>query len=461
VKSRFLVILALCLSAACASTNSSQSAARGAQTPAPVASARCALCAASSDLSDLNRELNDAYSQIVARESKPVVPQPVDVEAAASMAIPDHKLVRGAVSLFSSTLKSDIQTYLTRSARYKKMIERTLTEAGLPKGLAYLPVIESGYSMTMTSRAGARGMWQFMSDTAREYGLRVDWWVDERADPERSTRAAAQYMKDLYRNFNDWPLALAAYNGGPGRIRRALAETGGTTFWDLCEAGAIPKETRGYVPTFYATLLIASDPASYGFHLTKPDDTDLARVDVAGPLSLKYLAQVAAVDADLLRDLNPSLRHGIVPPGRTSLRVPAKSADAITARAATLRGEDTDITVCSYTMREGDSLKRLARAVGVDVDTLLSMNDLRSPSRVGEGDSIYLPVRARELGTLLNAEATYYAVQKGDTLYSIAKKYDLTVDELRDLNDLGRAEKLRHGQKLRVNATRTLTAGGM
>jgi membrane-bound lytic murein transglycosylase D len=185
------------------------------------------------------------------------------------------------------------------------------------------------------------------------------------------------------------------------------------------------------------------------------------QIDVAGPLSLKYLAQVAAVDADLLRDLNPSLRHGIVPPGRTSLRVPAKSAEVISARAATLRSEDTDVTVCSYTMREGDSLKRLARAVGVDVDTLLSMNDLRSPSRVGEGDSIYLPVRARELGTLLNAEATYYAVQKGDTLYSIAKKYDLTVDELRDLNDLGRGEKLRHGQKLRVNAPRTLTAGGM
>ena len=496
VKSRFLVILALCLSAACASTNSSQLAARSAQTPAPVPSARCALCAANSDLSDLNHDLTDAYSQIVARENAPIPPQPVDVEAAASMEIPDHKLVHGAVSLFSSTLKSDIQTYLTRSARYKKMIERTLTEAGLPKGLAYLPVIESGYSMTMTSRAGARGMWQFMSETAREYGLRVDWWVDERADPERSTRAAAQYIKDLYRNFNDWPLALAAYNGGPGRIRRALAETGGTTFWDLCEAGAIPKETRGYVPTFYATLLIASDPAAYGFHLTPAGpppsvapailpandgptaggiagakqliasatpsfDTATQQIDVAGPLSLKYLAQVAAVDADLLRDLNPSLRHGIVPPGRTSLRVPAKSAEAISARAATLRSEDTDVTVCSYTMREGDSLKRLARAIGVDVDTLLSMNDLRSPSRIGEGDSIYLPVRARELGTLLNAEATYYAVQKGDTLYSIAKKYDLTVDELRDLNDLGRGEKLRHGQKLRVNAPRTLTAGGM
>ena len=341
------------------------------------------------------------------------------------------------------------------------MIEKALADEGLPKGLAYLPVIESGYSTTMTSRAGARGMWQFMGETAREYGLRVDWWVDERADPERSTKIAAQYIKDLYRQFNDWPLALAAYNGGPGRIQRALASNSVSTFWELCDLGAIPKETRGYVPTFYATLAIASDPATYGFKLAKPDDTSVARVELQGPLSLKYLAQVAGVDADTLRDINPALRRGIVPPGRASVRVPAKAADAIVARAASLRSEDTDLTICSYRLREGDSLKKLAHSLGVNVDELVAMNDLRSPSRVGEGDSVYLPVRARDLGTLLNAEAVYYAVEKGDTLYSIAKKYDLTVDELRDLNDISHREKLHRGQKLRVNAPRTLTAGGM
>ncbi|HEV8435238.1 MAG TPA: transglycosylase SLT domain-containing protein [Thermoanaerobaculia bacterium] len=415
----------------------------------------------SSDIADLRAQLEEARAAMVARETAPPAPVAVDLEAAVSMPIPDNHFVKSAVTLFSSSLRSDIQTYLTRSARYKKMIEKELADAGLPKGLAYLPVIESGYSTTMTSRAGARGMWQFMGETAREYGLRVDWWVDERADPERSTKIAVQYMKDLYRQFNDWPLALAAYNGGPGRIQRALADNNATTFWELCDLGAIPKETRGYVPTFYATLAIASDPATYGFKLAKPDESSLARVELQGPLSLKYLAQVAGVDADTLRDLNPSLRRGIVPPGRASVRVPAKSADAIVARAASLRSEDTDLTVCSYTLRGGDSLKKLARSVGVNVDTLLAMNDLRSPSRVSEGDSVYLPVRARDLGTLLNAEAVYYAVEKGDTLYSIAKKYALTVDELRDLNDISRADKLHRGQKLRVNAPRTLTAGGM
>ncbi len=449
MKSRWLVLVAL-IASACASTGPQASGPRP-QTTLPT----------SSDIADLRKELDAARMAMVARETTPLPPVTVDLDAAASMPIPDNHLVKSAVALFSTSLKKDIQTYLTRSAHYKKMIEKALVEEGLPKGLAYLPVIESGYSTTMTSRAGARGMWQFMGETAREYGLRVDWWVDERADPERSTKIAAEYIKDLYRQFNDWPLTLAAYNGGPGRIQRALADNNVSTFWELCDLGAIPKETRGYVPTFYATLIIASDPATYGFKLTKPDEGALARVELQGPVSLKYLAQVAGVDSDTLRDLNPSLRRGIVPPGRTSVRVPAKSADAVVSRAASLRSEDTDLTVCSYTLRDGDSLKKLARSLGVKVDTLLAMNDLRSAARVGQGDSVYLPVRARDLGTILNAEAVYYAVQKGDTLYSIAKKYDLTVDELRDLNDVSRGEKLHRGQKLRVNAPRTLTAGGM
>ena len=144
---------------------------------------------------------------------------------------------------------------------------------------------------TLTSRAGAHGIWQFMPETAREYGLRVDWWVDERADPELSTRAAASYLTDLYRHFHDWPLALAAYNAGPGRMHRALDETGSTSFWSLMEMSAIPRETRGYVPTFYAAILIAGDPAAYGFRLGDPVDLDIKRVEVEGPLSLRFIAQ--------------------------------------------------------------------------------------------------------------------------------------------------------------------------
>src|SRR5258706_7091527 len=219
---------------------------------------------------------------------------------------------------------------------------------------------------TLTSRAGARGIWQFMPDTAREYGLRVDWWVDERADPERSTRAAVTYLRDLYKQFNDWPLALAAYNCGPGRIKRALNETSATTFWELLENAAVPKETRGYVPTFFATLIIASDPGTYGFKLGESveEKASSLSVDVEGPLALKTIAEAAGVDEALLRELNPALRHGIVPPGRAAVRVPASAAETIAAKARTLKNDDANVAICSFNLRRGATLKKLAKALG-------------------------------------------------------------------------------------------------
>ena len=417
------------------------------------------------DADQYQKDLQEAYARIVARAGKPDPSTPVvDLEAAASIPIPQHRTIDSAVRLFSVNMKESIQTSLLRSARYKSIIDKALAEQNLPKGLAYLPVIESAYMPTLTSRAGAHGIWQFMPDTAREYGLRVDWWVDERADPERSTRAAAAYLKDLYRMFDDWALALAAYNCGPGRVKRSLADAGATSFWELLDAAALPKETRGYVPTFYATLLIASDPATYGFRLGTPQEIEAKRVEVRGPVSLDYIAEATGVDADVLRDMNPALRRGVVPPGRAAVRVPAKYAETLTARADTLREDDAYMKVCTFKLRDGDSVKRLARSIGANTDTILAMNNLDSLDSASAGDTIYLPVRARELSTLLaqaRDEETLYAVQKGDTLYSIAKRNGLSVAELRELNDLPKSGAIHAGQKLRVSQPRTMTAGGM
>jgi len=463
MRNTFLLMTTAVFAVACAST-----------TPAPVAVPAAPVAAAvppSVDPTALQQELAEAYAHVLARSSVSVAEAPipadlpvVDLEAAASIPIPQHRTIDSAVRLFSVDMKDSIQTSLLRFGRYRELIDKALEEQKLPKGLAYLPVIESAYLPTLTSRVGAHGIWQFMPETAREYGLRVDWWVDERADPERSTRAAAKYLKDLHRMFDDWSLALAAYNAGPGRVRRKLEETGATTFWELLEQSALPKETRGYVPTFFATLLIASDPASYGFELGEPVSDETKRVDVRGPVSLTYIAEAMGIDEEELKGLNPGLRRGVVPPGRAAVRVPAKSAESLAARADSLREEDAYIKYCSFTLRDGDSLARIARAIGAKPETILAMNNLDENDRVRKGDSLYLPVRARELGSLLahsNDSTYYYAVKKGDTLYSIAKKNGLTVAELRELNDLGRNATLKKGQKLRVAAPRTATAGGM
>lgn len=411
---------------------------------------------AATEAIEVRAELEKARQEIDRHAQPPVDAPKVDLDAAISIPIPEHRAIRGALVYFITDLKSDIQQSLVRSARYKKLIDGVLQELQLPKGLAYLPVIESAYLPTITSRAGAHGIWQFMPETAREYGLRVDWWIDERADPDRSTRAAAAYLKDLHREFQDWSLALAAYNAGPGRIHRALDRTGSTTFWELLEKTAIPRETRGYVPTFFATLLIASDPSTYGFRLGDAEDVDVRRLELEGPVSLRFIAEAANVDDAVVRELNPALLRGIVPPGKATVRLPSKAAEAVETRAATLKHDDESVSVCSYTVRQGDTIKRLARAIGTTPATIQAMN---STDRLRRGDTIYLPVRARELSNLL-AE-TYYAVRKGDTMYSIAKRFDLSVSELREINQLARDHKLHPGEKLRVVAPRALTAAGM
>ena len=238
-----------------------------------VCAAACSTTPRPQPVPQASPEVAELRSALEGARLRPLViapPPTADVDAAVSMAIPQHPAIRSALAYFTIELKTDVQRSLTRSSQYRASIDRVLEDNKLPKALAYLPVIESAYSETMISRAGARGMWQIMPETAREYGLRVDRWIDERADPELATKAAAAYLSDLYRDFHDWPLALAAYNAGAARIHRALEETQSKTFWELLELQAIPKETRGYVPTFYATIIIATDPPAYGFRLTDP-----------------------------------------------------------------------------------------------------------------------------------------------------------------------------------------------
>ena len=453
------VLVALALFAtACASVPTPQARPGKPSAAKPPAAAAVKQRAAALDAEEFRKALEESYETIVARSTTPA--PIVDADASLSMPMPDHRTIQGAVSYFSTDLQASIQDSLYRSSRYKSMIVKVLDEYRLPRGLAYLPVIESAYIPTLTSRAGARGMWQFMPPTAREYGMRVDWWVDERCDPEISTRAAARFLRDLYREFGDWSLVLAAYNAGPGRVRRALAESNSTTFWDLLEKTAVPRETRGYVPTFYATLHIVSDPATYGFALVEDEEAELDQLAVDGPVTLAYVATAAGVDEAELEDLNPAFRRGLLPPGRTAIRMPKGTASRIADRAARLRDEDPSLPVAMMTVRKGDSLERIAKRLKVPVTDLLSMNG-RKKNDLRPGDSIYLPVRQEEVSALRQPVDRYYSVRKGDTLFAIARAHGLTVDELRDLNDLTKNHVLHPGDRLRISlGTATLAGGG-
>jgi len=445
--------------AACATAPAQSRRTVPATTPPPASSADL-------DREELRKSLEEAYAQIVARTEGSAPVTVIDADALISMPLPDHTTIQGAIQYFSTSLRESIQASLDRSQEYRTEIEQALAAERLPKGLAYLPVIESAYLPALTSRAGARGVWQLMPDTAREYGLRVDWWVDDRVNPSKSARAAAAFLRDLYREFDDWPLALAAYNAGPGRIRRALNETGASTFWELLERKAIPKETRGYVPTFYATLMIVSDPPAYGFLLPaqRGEMVELEPVEVTGPVSAEFLAEVAGVEADVMRTLNPEFRNGIIPPGKVEVRLPKAQAASLRSRADTIHLEDPIVEITSFTLRRGDTLSKLARAIGVPAREIMLMNSAVR-DRFRPGDSLYLPVSKLELSDRLSgAGATadrFHRVEPGDTLYSIARRNGITVESLLDLNDLPEKHVLRPGQRLRVKAGTALTSGGM
>lgn len=385
-----------------------------------------------------------------------------DVHAASSLDIPEHASVESAVRLFSGRLQPKIQASLDRSTIYKPMIDTVFDEHQLPRALTYLPVIESGYISSNMSRAGALGIWQFMPGTAREYGLRVDWWVDERLDPLKSTRAAASYLKDLYDIFGDWPLALASYNAGPGRIRRAMSASRAQSFWDMQQRSRLPRETRGYVPTFYATLAIVSDPPAHGFRLCEPVGSpwdDVERIDLEGPVTLDYIAEVAHTNAETLYALNPSFRQGILPPGTSVVMVPGDGAELVRDLAAWLSESDPYLPVASYRVRKGDSLRSVSQRFGVSHFAVSAMNGNTRSLRVGE--DIWIPVRRSDMpGRLMQASfETVHVVRKGDTLGSIAKKYGLSARELAEMNDISTKSVIHPGDRLVVTTRGMMTAG--
>lgn len=423
----------------------------------------------------------DALLSVPAAESEaPPAPETataVRADAASTaydIPMPVNDRVLRFVELFQGSLRKFLSDGLARGSAYLPMIRTVFREEGLPLDLAFVPLVESGFKPSALSRASARGVWQFMRGTGKENGLRHDWYIDERADPEKATRAAAKYLKTLYGMFGDWHLALASYNGGPGRVQRAVKRAGGLNdFWELTKTTRhLPRETRDYVPMILAATIIARNPTQYGFEVpeTLPFASDI--VTLPGPVDLRRVAEWAGVTAEEIRALNPELRRWTTPVRADGyhLRVPIGTMTSVLEGYGNV-APDEAVSLQYYTVRKGESLPLIARRLKVSRTDLAEANYLKSSARVMPGQRLIVP---RAPAALLIAgkgdrdavvgevaarndegerARIVHRVRKGDTLFAIAKRYGVTIENLRSWNGL-KGSALSIGDRLQIHGGR-------
>jgi membrane-bound lytic murein transglycosylase D len=363
---------------------------------------------------------------------------------------------------------------LYRMELHRPVVERILDDQDLPHELIAIPMIESGFVMKARSRARAVGPWQFIAGTARLYGLRMDWWYDERRDIIASTYAATNYLKDLYGIWEDWPLALAAYNCGEYRVARAIAHDKTTDFWEL----KLPKQTERYVPKFLAALYILRDPAKYGFTIPEVEPVTFDEVPITDATDLQLVAQCAGTTVDVLQDLNPALRRWATPPKmEVNIKVPEGSGERCIAELAKIPPEER-ITLRKHRIRKGETLSSIARKYDTSVSALKSVNGIRNAHRIRAGHYLVVPVQGvyaeaasskpEYMTTRRNIDRAamdkyaeryappkgykhvVYRVKSGDTLGEIAEWFHTRASKIRSWNNLRYRSYIYPGQKLNI-----------
>lgn len=373
--------------------------------------------------------------------------------------------------------RDTFETWLERGGRYQPMMVRALEEAKLPKDLVYLSMIESGYNTLAYSTADAAGLWQFIESTGQEHGLRIDWWVDERRDPERALEAAIAYLGALHRQFGDWRLAWAAYNSGPHRITRAIQKHGTRNFWELVEKDALFSETANYVPKIMAAAIIGKHPEWYGFDVTPEDELAYEVVSVDAAVDLAVLAKCAGISVAQLRALNPALRQVASPPGGYDVKVPVGRQEAFIDALAKVPSRDR-LTIAVHTVRPDETLGGIARKYKSSVSEIVAANHIATPDRIEIGDRLVIPNASAKGKALLadvvptaapresrsttersgtgvravNPKApppTTYVVVSGDTLSTIAARRGTSVSAIKALNGLT-SNTIVEGQKLKI-----------
>ncbi|HZR28413.1 MAG TPA: LysM peptidoglycan-binding domain-containing protein [Terriglobales bacterium] len=372
--------------------------------------------------------------------------------------------VAGYINFYTNSPKghATVERALTRAGRYREMIERILREEGVPQDLIYLAQAESGFQPLALSRVGARGLWQFMASRATGYDLNRNWWIDERQDPEKATRAAARHLKDLYNQFGDWYLAMAAYNSGPGNVQQAVQRTGFADFWELYRRNVLPKETKNYVPIILAMAIIAKNPKQYGLddiQVDPPLAVDKIKIDY--PVDLRLVAECVDASVDNLQDLNPSLLRMTTPKeGAFELNLPAgskqKYLDAIAAIPV-----DKRVWWRYHKVAGGETLASIAREYRTTPAAITEVNGLTA-EEISPDTKLIIPIAEGKHAPgdveslVFSRHATRYRVRRGDTVLSVADDFGVPPQKLRQWNRL-KGNELRKGRTLYIY--RPLPAG--
>jgi len=371
---------------------------------------------------------------------------------------------------FQTTARNSFSNWLARSEKYIPFMREVLKEKGLPEDLVYLSMIESGFNPYAYSRSKAMGPWQFIYLTGKRYGLKSNWWVDERRDPEKSTIAAAGYLKDLYDMFECWYLAAAGYNAGENKIAKGMKRYGTEDFWELTKHRYLKQETKHYVPQMIAAALLAKDPEKYGFiGIEYQEPLRYDKVMVPPAVDLRLIAKACEITVEELKELNPELRRWCTPPDAPEyeIKIPFGKKDLFLTNFESLRpgGKNSFKT---HIVKKGDTLQHVARLYRVELEPILEINRLKKGNRLSAGTNLLIPLpkeKETKSGPLASkpsgektrpsgSEEITYIIKKGDSLWSIANEMGVNIGAISAWNKLHPETKLMPGDQLKIKVAK-------